>query len=165
MERLQRLSGQICASSSSDRLQIRELEAGDYHKGFFQLLSQLTQAPQVPYAEFAQRLKEQKNTGYNAYRVAVIEDLDKKQIIATATLFIERKFVRNLGLVGHVEDVVVNSTYRGKNLGIRVIQQLKDWAKEAGCYKVILDCSQKNTTFYQKLGFETKEVQMAVYFH
>lgn len=35
-----------------------------------------------------------------------------------------------------------------------------DQAKEVGCYKVILDCSEDNVNFYQKCGFTKKEVQM-----
>lgn len=76
------------------------------------------------------------------YNTLVIEDLDKQIIIGTTTLLLERKFLRACGLVmesllslsyvvglsfvlhnnnqvGHIEDVVVNDTYRGKRLGQR----------------------------------------------
>ena len=33
-------------------------------------------------------------------------------------------------------------------------------AEEAGCYKVILDCSEENVPFYAKCGLTKKEVQM-----
>jgi glucosamine-phosphate N-acetyltransferase len=36
--------------------------------------------------------------------------------------------------------------------------------KTVGCYKVILDCSEKNVPFYEKCGFTVKEKQMVVYF-
>lgn len=111
-------------------------------------------------------------------------DPAKDLVIAAATLFIERKFLHNCGLVGHVEDVVVNKTYRGRRLGLRIIEQLKTWAKEAGCYKIILDCAAHNVAFYSKVvcdrvrplqqpsltaaglqvGFVKKEEQMACYF-
>lgn len=91
---------------------------------------------------------------------------------------------------GHIEDVVVDSTYRGKNFGLkcvglctflfsplcRLIEQLKHISFAKGCYKVILDCSQKvlralvlacsdeqNVPFYEKTGFKVKEVQMVLY--
>ena len=32
--------------------------------------------------------------------------------------------------------------------------------QEAGCYKVILDCSEENVPFYEKCGLTKKEVQM-----
>ena len=44
----------------------------------------------------------------------------------------------------------------------RLIAALVDHAKKIGCYKVILDCSEENVAFYQKGGFERKEVQMVM---
>lgn len=32
-----------------------------------------------------------------------------------------------------------------------------------GCYKIILDCSQKNIPFYEKCGFSHKEYEMVLY--
>jgi glucosamine-phosphate N-acetyltransferase len=45
----------------------------------------------------------------------------------------------------------------------RIIEELMKLGKAAGCYKVILDCSEKNVGFYKKCGFEQKEVCMAWY--
>ena len=167
-------------------------------------------------------------------------DLDKGQIIATATLVVELKFIRGCSKCGHIEDVVVDSTYRGLRLGLRVIEALmaaaeastharthsltvSQWPQgaqgaglrragqaplarampghaeggacegqallhapramvsasrpficlipllpcslpaclqAAGCYKVILDCSEDNVPFYAKCGLTKKEVQM-----
>ena len=42
----------------------------------------------------------------------------------------------------------------------RVIEALMEFAKEAGCYKVILDCAESNVAFYEKCGLTRKEVQM-----
>lgn len=41
-----------------------------------------------------------------------------------------------------------------------VIEALMAFAKEAGCYKVILDCGESNVAFYEKCGLTCKEVQM-----
>lgn len=78
------------------------------------------------------------------YYVLVFEHVPTKRIIATATLFVERKFLRNAGLVGHIEDVSVDASRRGKNLGKRVIMALTEIAEKVGCYKTILDCNQGN---------------------
>lgn len=34
---------------------------------------------------------------------------------------------------------------------------------EKGCYKVILDCDEKNTAFYEGLGYKRKATHMALY--
>ena len=54
--------------------------------------------------------------------------------------------------VGHVEDIVVHKDYRKLQFGRFIIEQLKHIGRETGCYKVILDCSEKNVPFYQKCG-------------
>lgn len=45
----------------------------------------------------------------------------------------------------------------------RVIDQLVHIGTTLGCYKIILDCAEKNVDFYQKCGFQKKEVQMVAY--
>lgn len=85
-------------------------------------------------------------------------------LVGCGTLFIEHKFVHQNGLVGHLEDVVTDTDYRGKNLGRIIIETLKDIGKSKGCYKVILDCVEKNVPFYEKCGFVQSEVRMAAYF-
>jgi len=112
--------------------------------------------------KFEDRFREMQ-AAKDVYYVVVIEDTKKSKIIGTATLLVEKKFIRGAGKSGHIEDVVVDSSYRGKNLGKRVIDQLVHLAKSIGCYKVILDCSEKNVSFYEKCGFTKKEVQMARY--
>ncbi|GKC96776.1 glucosamine 6-phosphate N-acetyltransferase, partial [Tanacetum coccineum] len=68
------------------------------------------------------------------------------------------------GKAGHIEDVVVDSSARGMQLGKKVIGFLADHARSMGCYKVILDCSVGNKAFYEKCGFKEKEIQMVKYF-
>lgn len=51
------------------------------------------------------------------YFVIVIEDLNTKQIAAAGTLALEYKFIHKNGCIGHIEDIVVNKNYRGKNFG------------------------------------------------
>lgn len=84
-------------------------------------------------------------------------------IVAAATLLIERKFIRGAALCGHVEDVVVDAAARGRGLGARVVAALFSAAREAGCYKIILDCSEDNVPFYERCGLARKEVQMVAY--
>tara|TARA_B100000768_G_C11038700_1_gene273264 strand:+ start:433 stop:573 length:141 start_codon:yes stop_codon:yes gene_type:complete len=43
------------------------------------------------------------------------------------------------------------------------MHRLTDMAIAAGCYKSILNCSEKNIGFYEKCGYKFKEVSMAKY--
>lgn len=141
----------------------RDLELGDFKKGYLDLLSQLTKVGDYDEEVFKARFEEMSKRK-DTYKIVVIEDLDKQKIIATATLVVELKFIRGCAKCGHVEDVVVDSTYRGLRLGLRVIEALMTAAQEDfGCYKVILDCSESNVAFYEKCGLTKKEVQMVKY--
>ena len=98
--------------------------------------------------------------------MVVIEALGSSptKLVAAATLLVEYKFIHEAGKCGHIEDVVVDSSARGLGLGKIIIRRLVELAHEAGCYKVILDCSEKNVAFYNRCGFTQNEVCMAHYF-
>ena len=68
--------------------------------------------------------------------------------------------LRNLGACGHIEDIAVLGSEQGKKLGLRIIQALDHLAQAVGCYKAILDCSEKNQPFYEKCGYTLAGVQM-----
>jgi len=71
--------------------------------------------------------------------------------------------IHQLGLTGHIEDIAVAKDQQGKKLGLRIIQALDFIAKEVGCYKTILDCSETNEGFYVKCGFRRAGLEMAHY--
>lgn len=71
--------------------------------------------------------------------------------------------LRNLGVVGHIEDITVAKDQQGKKLGLRIIQALDNIAEKVGCYKAILDCSEKNQGFYEKCGYKLAGLQMVGY--
>lgn len=154
-----------CDNSSREgqKFQVRKLDISDKSKGFIELLQQLTVCDYVSDKEFEDRFQELSSLG-DDHVVCVIEDGQSGKIIATGSVFIEKKFIRNCGKVGHIEDVVVDSNARGKQLGKKIIAFLSDHARSVGCYKVILDCSSDNKTFYEKCGFKQKEIQMVMYF-
>lgn len=85
------------------------------------------------------------------------------QIVACGSLIIEFKIIHNLGKVGHIEDVVIDKDHRRKGLGKQIIDFLVSKAKEIGCYKVILNCSNNNQVFYENCNFIKKENQMVKY--
>ncbi|KAL1545704.1 Glucosamine-phosphate N-acetyltransferase-like protein [Salvia divinorum] len=150
-------------SMEEEAFEVRKLEISDKKKGFVELLQQLTVCDSISDEAFEERFREVAKYG-NDHLICVIEDEDSGKIIATGSVFIEKKFIRNCGKVGHIEDVVVDSNVRGKHLGKKIIEFLSDHARSMGCYKVILDCSSDNMPFYNRCGFKQKEIQMVKYF-
>ncbi|KAH6821648.1 DNA ligase IV-binding protein [Perilla frutescens var. hirtella] len=147
------------SSGKVEAFEVRKLEISDKKKGFVELLEQLTVCDSISDEAFDERFGEVAKYG-NDHLICVIEDKDSGKIIATGSVFIEKKFIRNCGKVGHIEDVVVDSSVRGKHLGKKIIEFLSDHARSMGCYKVILDCSSENMLFYERCGFKQKEIQM-----
>jgi len=142
-------------------LTVRELQEEDFHKGFVELLAQLTSVGSMSFEAFSERFKEiQKNEDQV---VIVIENVERRRIVAAGTLLVERKFIHEGGTVGHIEDIVVDETERGKQLGKRIVERLRITGEMAGCYKVILDCKETLVSFYEKCGFTKNAVQMAWY--
>jgi glucosamine-phosphate N-acetyltransferase len=81
-------------------------------------------------------------------------------VIATASLIIEQKFIHKGGKVAHLEDFVVHEDYQGRGVGSTFMQYLEHQAIHEGCYKMILDCSDKVVDFYEKCGYIKHEHQM-----
>ncbi|RDX64332.1 Glucosamine 6-phosphate N-acetyltransferase, partial [Mucuna pruriens] len=148
-------------NSEEQNYRVRKLEISDKGKGFIELLQQLSVCDSVSDKEFEDRFRELSALG-DDHVICVIEDEGSGKIIATGSVFIEKKFLRNCSKVGHVEDVVVDSSARGKQLGKRIVKFLAEHARSVGCYKVILDCSTENKPFYEKCGFQQKSLQMAI---
>ena len=146
-----------------DRFPIRRLELADQSKGFVDLLSQLSPCPQISDSQFRLRFDELAALA-DDHVICVIEDQVTHRIVATGSVFVEKKFLRGCGKVGHIEDVVVDNGVRGKKLGQKVVKYLAEHAEGVGCYKVILDCMPELRGFYEKCGFVEKNVQMAIYF-
>ncbi|XP_022746192.1 glucosamine 6-phosphate N-acetyltransferase-like [Durio zibethinus] len=151
------------STKEEQNFRVRKLELSDKSKGFIELLQQLTVFDSVSDKEFEDRFKEISMYG-DDHLVCVIEDDFSGKIVATGSVFIEKKFIRNCGKVGHIEDVVVDGNVRGMQLGKKIVGFLADHARSMGCYKVILDCSVDNNVFYEKCGFKQKEIQMVKYF-
>lgn len=97
------------------------------------------------------------------YYIRVITD-ESGRVVAAGTLLVERKFIRGCGSVGHIEDIVVDKSQRGKSLGKAIVVHLAGIAQDLRCYKVILDCDKENVVFYEKCGFKDKGSFMAKYF-
>ena len=133
--------------------QIRKIEVNDYYRGYFNLLSQLTDAPKIELSLFKKLIKDT-----NTF---VIED--KNKIIASITVLIERKLIHGGRGVAHIEDVVVDKKYRGKGIGKILLEKAHNEAEKNYCYKIILNCKNELIPFYEKNGFKLKGCQMNCY--
>lgn len=139
-----------------DSLNFRLLEKEDYNRGYLDLLKQLTVIGNISNEKFNDILDKIKS------EIWVIEDNNK--IIASASLFLEQKIIHECGVVGHLEDVVIDEKYRSIGLGKFIICKMVNIAKEKGCYKLIGDCKPELVEFYKKNGFESNSVQISIYF-
>lgn len=132
-------------------LKVRPLQSGDYHRGFLQSLSQLTAVGDVSLAQFLNRFAQMRASG--DYYVTVIVDSRSDKIIGSATLVLEHKFIHGCSVRGRLEDVVVDDTYRGKQLGKLIVVTVSLLAQRLGCYKMSLDCKDKLIPFYKSIGY------------
>jgi ribosomal-protein-alanine N-acetyltransferase len=85
--------------------------------------------------------------------------VDNNKITGVASLYIINKLTRNIGLI---EDVAVHEDYRGKGIGKRLVKQLVEVAVEKKCDKTVLNTSEQNAKFYNKIGFQKNEIQMII---
>src|SRR5258708_1922820 len=122
---------------------MRPLAKTDHARSHLTVLSILTSTPQVSVADYAaafERLRACPNTYFTLVIINKLTD----QIVGVGCVFVEQKFIRGLGKVGHIEDIAVDKSMQGKKLGLRVIQALTAISERVGCYKTILNCSDSN---------------------
>ncbi len=133
-----------------NEIKIRELEKEDLWNGFLTSLDSLRQASNIK-KETALKIFDKINQ--NPDHIIAVAELDGK-IVGSATLLLESKFIHEGGVVGHIEDVVVNKSHQGQKIGEKIIKFLLEQAENKGCYKTILDCVDDVKPFYEKLGFK-----------
>ena len=143
---------------NSNQFIFRKLEELDYHKNYLDLLSQLTQVGHISPEEFSNILAKIQS------QIWVFEDTAAKKIVASASIFLEQKIIHGGGIVAHLEDVVVDQSYRSNQLGKKLIANIVEKARESGAYKIIADCKTELLSFYSKNGFERRGEQIAIYF-
>jgi len=129
---------------------IRELRKEDLWNGFLTTLDSLRKASDIDRNK-ADEIFEKINS--NPDHIVVVAELDGK-IVGSTTLLIEPKFIHNGGMVGHIEDVVIDKKFQGQKIGEKIMTYLLEFAKNRGCYKTILDCTDDVKPFYEKLGFK-----------
>ena len=130
-------------------MKIRELAYTDYN-----------QVIEIWKKSFSNNFDKNINTTYLSDPSSVtLVSVDNDTITGVASLHIIKKLTRTLGLI---EDVAVNENYRGKGIGKKLVEKLIGIASEKGCDKTVLNSSEKNSEFYEKIGFEKNEIQMII---
>ena len=86
--------------------------------------------------------------------VGIYED----KIVAYGSIVIENKIRGDIA--GHIEDIVVDTTVRGKMVGAQLVKELVDIGKTKGCYRITLFCDEKLIKFYERNGFKVNNVMM-----
>ena len=128
---------------------IRQIEESDLLNGFLNSLDSLKKASDIDSTKAKDILQKIKSNPNHIIFVAILGE----KVVGSTTLLIEPKFIHDGGLVGHIEDVVVNKEFQGQKIGEKLILASLEYAKNKGCYKTILDCLDDVKPFYEKLGF------------
>ena len=143
---------------------IRDLQIEDYNKGYYECLTELTKAPKQDFEAF-KRFVEHLKTPPIYKRVLVLElqqsDETQSSIIGTGSVFFEYKTIHGGCSKAHIEDIVVLEAFRGRKLGLRLMELLKQVAIDGGSYKIELTCAKDNMKFYRACGFKSEEVAMS----
>ena len=83
------------------------------------------------------------------------------ELICTATIIYETKFIFNICKSAHIEDVCTKSLFRNKGVGKKLINFLIEHAKTQNCYKINLVCNKDTSYFYKSCNFEERGVHMS----
>lgn len=128
------------------------------------LLSELSETKDISDEVFFNNLNSIYNNGY--LYIAYIGEPNNNNfyIIASGTIFFEPKIIRGGKNVGHIEDIVVLSSYRGLGISKIILNFLKEYGFKNNCYKLILDCKENICPVYEKSGFNIVGSQMSIYF-
>lgn len=146
---------------------IRWLEYTDLNKEYFELLEQLSKTDFTlrngVSQEFIDRVWAEYMNQPNKYVVVYQNRKHAEcplQVIGTASVLVEHKMLHYGSKIGHIEDVVVHKCGRGLNIGKQMIEKCVDLCRKQNCYKVVLECSDENVTYYEQFGFNKHDNSM-----
>ena len=140
---------------------IRKIQIDDLTVEYYKLLREISLIS-IPDMNEKQNLEFIKQLDDN-HQIYLMINCQNNKIVATGTILIENKLIRNYGKIAHIEDIAVDKTERNKGLGKKLINFLIDVSVERNCYKVILNCDTDLIYFYQSCGFDKKGDSLAIY--
>ena len=130
---------------------IREFKKDDVYNGLLNTLSEIWFITEITDSTIEKFIS-------NNNHLFVVEFENK--IIGCATLHLQQKFIRNGGVAGFIEEVAIQSDYRGDNIGSLLVQHLIKVAEKFNCYKVVLTCFPERENFYLNNGFYNESINM-----
>ena len=86
---------------------------------YIKLLSSLTITSNISTSDFIKYIDDIYKNG-----IIYISIIDNTKIIASGTIFLEQKIIRNGQKVGHIEDIVIDPKFRGLSLSSNIINKL-----------------------------------------
>jgi glucosamine-phosphate N-acetyltransferase len=142
-------------SNSSINYAIRDIEENDIESGgLLEVLENLAPVGGLSKPAAKAILKEVKTNPLHRIFVAVVQDgRNQGLIIGTTTLLVEPKFIFGGGRVAHIEDVAVRAGYQRKGIGFKLVNYATEQAAIMQCVRTVLDCSNENIPFYEKIGY------------
>ncbi|MFZ0895828.1 MAG: GNAT family N-acetyltransferase [Candidatus Nitrosopolaris sp.] len=142
-------------SNSSINYAIREIDENDIESGgLLEVLENLAPVGGLSKPAAKAILKDIKSNPLHRIFVAVVQDgRNQGLIIGTTTLLVEPKFIFGGGRVAHIEDVAVRAEYQRKGIGFRLVNYATEQAAIMRCVRTVLDCSDENIPFYEKIGY------------
>lgn len=143
------------ANKTSLKYKIHEIEENELeYGGLLEVLENVAPVGDLTISTTKAILKEIKSNPLHKIFVAIVQEgKNHGLIIGVTTLLVEPKFIFGGGRIGHIEDVAVRSEYQGKGVGFRLVSYATEQAAIMGCVRTILDCSNENIPFYEKLGY------------
>ena len=86
----------------------------------------------------------------------------ENNIIGSGTLLIEHKLTYGGCKMGHIENILVDETMRGKKIGSMIVNYLNNIAIRNKCYRIDLTCSNDLKPFYNSTGYTIENASMTM---
>ena len=143
---------------NKNNIKIKELEENHLNSSFFLTLSNLAEVGMdIQDKEISKKIFNKIKKSGN---IRIFVAINANEIIGSITTIIEQKFIHNGGKVCHIEDVVTRKEFEKKGIGSVLVEKAIEVAIQESCYKVILNCNEFNTKFYEKFGFYKHDIGM-----
>jgi glucosamine-phosphate N-acetyltransferase len=136
---------------------LREIEENDY-QNYLKLMYEFTNYNyNISNNNFIKNLINLKSN--NLCNIIVIFSKSDNKLIGAGSIFKLIKLHNNP--IGQIEDVIITEKYKGNGLGKKIINNLiKIGLNKLDCYKIILNCNEKNVDFYKKCNFDLVGYEM-----